>query len=211
MLLPLLPLVLVALHTGLRAGDLFSLEWSHINLERGQVTKVINKTRRKTVKPVTLPLRNDAVAVLKDWRAQSRGGGLVFPSPVTGKKIGSVKTAWRNLMAAADIQDFRFHDLRHTFASWLVMQGASLFTVQKLMTHSSAEMTQVYAHLSDDHLRQAVECRVRIWRAFCARVLSMTSWSSIQAMTLTDPPQRLQTSMSILNTRLSRWAQVIAA
>ena len=74
----LMPLVLVALHTGLRAGDLFSLEWSHINLERGQVTKVINKTRRKTVKPVTLPLRNDAVAVLKDWRAQSSGGGLVF-------------------------------------------------------------------------------------------------------------------------------------
>jgi integrase len=155
----LMPLVLVALHTGLRAGDLFSLEWSHINLERGQVTKVINKTRRKTVKPMTLPLRNDAVAVLKDWRAQSSGGGLVFPSPVTGKKIGSVKTAWRNLMTAADIQDFRFHDLRHTFASWLVMQGESLFTVQKLMTHSTAEMTQVYAHLSDDHLRQAVELR----------------------------------------------------
>ena len=153
----LMPLVLVALHTGLRAGDLFSLEWAHINLERGQVTKVINKTRRKTVKPVTLPLRNDAVAVLKDWRAQSSGGGLVFPSPVTGKQIGSVKTAWRNLMTAADIQDFRFHDLRHTFASWLVMDGKSLFTVQKLMTHSSAEMTQVYAHLSDDHLRQEVE------------------------------------------------------
>ena len=61
----LMPLVLVALHTGLLAGDLFSLEWSHINLERGQITKVINKTRRKTIKPVTLPLRNDAVAVLK--------------------------------------------------------------------------------------------------------------------------------------------------
>ena len=155
----LMPLVLVALHTGLRRGDLFSLEWSHINLERGQVTKVINKTRRKTVKPVTLPLRNDAVAVLKDWRAQTDGNGLVFPSPVTGKQLDSVKTAWRNLMAAADIQDFRFHDLRHTFASWLVMQGASLFTVQKLMTHSTAEMTQVYAHLSDDHLRQEVQLR----------------------------------------------------
>ena len=62
-------------------------------------------------------------------------------------------------MAAADIQDFRFHDLRHTFASWLVMQGESLFTVQKLMTHSTSEMTQVYAHLSDDHLRQAVQLR----------------------------------------------------
>jgi integrase len=97
------------------------------------------------------------VAVLKDWRAQSSGGGLVFPSPVTGKKIVSVKTAWCNLMTAADIQDFRFHDLRHTFASWLVMAGVSLFTVQKFMTHSTAEMTQVYAHLSDDHLRQAIE------------------------------------------------------
>jgi integrase len=153
----LMPLVLVALHTGLRRGDLFSLEWSHINLERGQITKVINKTRRKTIKPVVLPLRNDAVAVLRDWRAQTSGNGLVFPSPVTGRQLDSVKTAWRNLMAAADIQDFRFHDLRHTFASWLVMQGASLFTVQKLMTHSTAEMTQVYAHLSDDHLRQAIE------------------------------------------------------
>jgi integrase len=155
----LMPLVLVALHTGLRRGDLFSLEWSHINLERGQITKVINKTRRKTIKPVVLPLRNDAVAVLRDWRAQTSGNGLVFPSPVTGRQLDSVKTAWRNLMAAADIQDFRFHDLRHTFASWLVMQGASLFTVQKLMTHSTAEMTQVYAHLSDDHLRQEVQLR----------------------------------------------------
>jgi integrase len=153
----LMPLVLVALHTGLRRGDLFSLEWSHINLERGQITKVINKTRRKTIKPVVLPLRNDAVAVLKDWRAQTSGNGLVFPSPVTGKQLDSVKTAWRNLMTAADIQGFRFHDLRHTFASWLVMAGVSLFTVQKLMTHSTAEMTQVYAHLSDDHLRQAIE------------------------------------------------------
>jgi integrase len=153
----LMPLVLVALHTGLRRGDLFSLEWSHINLERGQITKVINKTRRKTIKPVVLPLRNDAVAVLRDWRAQTSGNGLVFPSPVTGKQLDSVKTAWRNLMTAADIQGFRFHDLRHTFASWLVMAGVSLFTVQKLMTHSSAEMTQVYAHLSDDHLRQAIE------------------------------------------------------
>ncbi len=155
----LMPLVLVALHTGLRAGDLFSLEWSHINLERGQVTKIINKTRRKTVKPVTLPLRDDAVAVLKDWRAQTSGGGLVFPSPVTGKQMASVKTAWRNLMVAADIKNFRFHDLRHTFASWLVLQGDSLFTVQKLMTHSTAEMTQVYAHLSDGHLRPAVQLR----------------------------------------------------
>ena len=74
-------------------------------------------------------------------------------------RLDSVKTAWRNLMAAADIQVFRFHDLRHTFASWLVMQEESLFTAQKLMTHSTAEMTQVYAHLSDDHLRQAVQLR----------------------------------------------------
>ena len=155
------PIVLLALNTGLRRGDLLNLKWSYIDLERAQITLVIRKSshaRRKAGKqaaPVTLPLSTEAVTVLENWQKQS-AGEYVFPG-TTGLPLTDVKKGFEPLLKRAQIADFRFHDLRHTFASRLVMAGVDLNTVRELMTHSDLKMTLVYAHLSPDHKAAALE------------------------------------------------------
>jgi integrase len=78
-------------------------------------------------------------------------------NPETNKPIGSIKTSFKTALRKAEIQDFKFHDLRHTFASQLVRNGVDLYLVQKLLGHSTPMMTQRYAHLRMDHLREAIE------------------------------------------------------
>jgi integrase len=153
------PIVLLALNTGLRRGDLFSLEWRHVDLKNNQIRKVVNKTRRKNhnLTPAVLPLSPEASRVLRQWRQQTEGKELVFPSPVSGKQLNNIKKAWERLVKDAGLTSFRFHDLRHTFASRLVMAGIPLNTVRELMTHSDPKMTLVYAHLSPDHKEDAIK------------------------------------------------------
>lgn len=152
------PIVLLAMNTGLRRGDLFSLEWRHVDFNNRQIRKVINKTRRKNSKltPAVLPLSPEAFNVLETWRKQTTGDGLVFPSPVTGGQLDNINKAWGKLVKDAKIKNFRFHDLRHSFASKLVMAGIPLNTVRELMTHSKLDMTLVYAHLSPQHKEDAI-------------------------------------------------------
>lgn len=155
------PLILVGLNTGLRRGDLLSLRWENIDLKRKQVTLVISKSSHakrkagKRVEPVTLPLSTEATDVLKKWRKQTPGE-FVFPGR-TGKALTDVKKGFASLMNLAEIEHFRFHDLRHTFASRLVMAGVDLNTVRELMTHSDLKMTLIYSHLSPDHKAAALE------------------------------------------------------
>ena len=147
------PMVLLALNTGLRRGDLFDLEWSHINLAHRQIRKVINKTSRsKQTEPAFIPLSGEAYELLK-----GRGKGLVFPSPKTGGRLDNISKAWGKLLTEANIENFRFHDLRHTFASKLVMGGIDLNTVRELMTHGDIKMTLIYSHLTADHKADAVQ------------------------------------------------------
>lgn len=154
------PLVLLAMNTGLRRGDLLALRWDSLDLQRKQMTLVIRKTshaRRKAgrrVDPVTLPLSDEAVRVLTQWRKQT-AGELVFPG-TGGSGLTDVKKGFAALMERAGIEAFRFHDLRHTFASKLVQAGVDLNTVRELMTHSDIKMTLVYAHLSPDHKAAAL-------------------------------------------------------
>ncbi len=160
------PLVLLAMNTGLRRGDLFELEWQHVELEHRQIRKVIGKSshaRRKHGKPVTpavLPLSPEAhkiLAQLKRQRQRDPASELVFPSPVSGTRLDNIKRAFGEVLKDAKISGFTFHDLRHSFASKLVMAGVDLNTVRELMTHSDIRMTLVYAHLSPDHKAAALE------------------------------------------------------
>jgi integrase len=153
------PLVLLALNTGLRRGDLFGLEWHHVDVGLRQIRKIIEKTSHKRANPTPaiIPLSAEAVAVFRQWRKQNFGDDLVFPSPVTGTRLDNIKKAWKQVIEDSEIQDFRFHDLRHTFASRLVMGGVDLNTVRELMCHSDITMTLVYAHLSPDHRAAAVD------------------------------------------------------
>ena len=155
----LTPMVLTALNTGLRRGDLFDLEWRHVNLKLKHIRKVINKIRHTKFgeTPKTIPLSDEAFALLVKWRNQTEGDGLVFPNPKTKLRLNNINKAWKKIIADARITDFRFHDLRHTFASKLVMGGIDLNTVRELMCHSDIKMTLVYAHLSPGHKENAID------------------------------------------------------
>lgn len=158
------PIVLLALNTGLRRGDLFGLKWEHVDLGRRQIRKIISKSshaRRKAgrkLEPAVLPLSNEAHAILTQCKKQSDPDAqLAFPSSRTGGRITDLKKAFEGVLTAAKIDNFRFHDLRHTFASRLVMAGIDLNTVRELMCHADIKMTLIYAHLSPDHKAAALE------------------------------------------------------
>jgi site-specific recombinase XerD len=85
----------------------------------------------------------------------------VFPSQKTGEKMGGCKSAWESLMKRSQIVNFRWHDMRHDFASQLVMNGVDLNTVRELMGHADLKMTLRYAHLAPESKMKAVETLVR--------------------------------------------------
>lgn len=106
-----------------------------------------------------IPLNSEVLGVLAAWRNQlgePKSAEHVFTSP-KGGALANCQTSWENLRKAAEITDFRFHDLRHTFAARMVQNGVGVDRVQKLLGHSTMEMTSRYAHLRDDDLRAAVE------------------------------------------------------
>jgi len=149
----LLPMTILALNTGMRRGELLGLTWADVNLQA--CTLKISAGNAKSRKARHLPLNAEALDVLQRWRAQRAGTGLVFPS-AGGGRLGSIKRAWEALCESAGLRDFRFHDLRHTFASRLVMAGVDLNTVRELLGHADIRMTLRYAHLAPQKLANAV-------------------------------------------------------
>ena len=144
------PIVQTALLTGMRRGELLSLKWEQIR------SGFIYLTETKSGKPRQIPINDLLSEVFKEVR---RGNQLkspyVFCDP-QGKRFNEVKRSFPSACRRAGIEDFRFRDLRHTFASRLVMKGASLKAVQELLGHADLTMTLRYAHLSQKHLRDSV-------------------------------------------------------
>jgi integrase len=146
-------MVLVSLHTGIRRGELHALTWENVDLDGGLLTVVGRTAKSKSTRHIRL--NADVLTALKGWRAPSLGRGPVFVSP-QGGRFTTTKTAWTKLLRRAGIQDFRWHDLRHSFASALVQNKVDLTTVRALMGHSSFALTLRYAHLNDEHQADAV-------------------------------------------------------
>ena len=149
------PLVLLSINTGCRRGELFDLTWENVNLDRRilTVTGATAKSRRTR----HIPLNREATAVLLGWRAQAETTeGLVFVNEA-GQRFDRVNFSWRRLLKDAGITGFRWHDMRHHFASRLVMGGVDLNTVRELLGHSDYAMTLRYAHLAPEHKLKAVE------------------------------------------------------
>jgi len=153
------PMILLSINTGLRQGEVFSLKWENVNFERSLLT--IEGAYAKSGKTRHIPLNTEAQYVLKSWRQQSNNSDLVFPS-INNKSFNTVKTSWKGIRDAAKLKNFRWHDMRHHFASRLVMAGVDLNTVRELLGHSDLAMTLRYAHLAPEHKANAVEKLVQI-------------------------------------------------
>jgi integrase len=149
------PMVIISLASGIRRGSLFGLLWGDIDFDRNTLT--LRPSNVKSKKKTVLPMSTDTRKTLLAWREQTNNDGLVFPSPVTGSMLTNVKKAWAGILKEAQIENFRWHDMRHDFASQLVMRGLDLFRVQKLMGHSDISMTQRYAHLAPSALQEAID------------------------------------------------------
>jgi integrase len=149
-----MPLVLLAMNTGLRRGELFHLQWSDVNLTAKQLT--VRGEKAKSGQTRHVPLNVEAMAVMSAWKAQGSGKGTVFPSD-KGLPLTDIKKAWVTITEDAKLSAFRFHDLRHDFASKLVVAGVPLNTVRDLLGHSDLQTTLRYAHLAPDHKAEAVE------------------------------------------------------
>lgn len=146
----LTPLVILAINTGLRRGELWNLCWRDIDLRKETLT--VSGEGAKSGQTRHIPLNTAALEALKTHR----GEAVPMPNvPVFG--TAEFRTAFNGVLDKAKIQNFRFHDLRHTFASKLVMAGVPLNTVRELMGHGSIEMTLAYAHLAPENLRAAVD------------------------------------------------------
>lgn len=147
------PIVLLALNTGMRRGEIFNLRWEDVDLARALLT--VRGAGAKSGKTRHIPLNAEALDILKGWQKMSTGSGLVFPGE-EGARLDNIDHGWQKLCKDAPLTAFRFHDLRHTFASKLVMAGVDLNTVRELLGHSDIKMTLRYAHLAPEHKAAAV-------------------------------------------------------
>ncbi len=148
----LYPLVLLGLTTGARQGELLELEWKAIDFERRTIRLEQTKNDDRRSLPLTLPCLDE---LQKLFAARDLGTDLVFPSRDGSKPI-SIRTSWDSAIEAAGIQDFRFHDLRHTTASYLAMSGATTAEIAEVLGHRTLAMVKRYAHLSSDHVAGVV-------------------------------------------------------
>lgn len=136
------------MNTGLRRGEVLKLRWTSVDFTRRLLTVEGGNAKNRQTRHV--PLNEEAASTLRRWREQSGPGARVF-EVATG-----FRTAWEKLLKRARIAHFRWHDLRHHFASRLVQHGVPLNTVRDLLGHSSVGMSLRYAHLAPDQRREAV-------------------------------------------------------
>ncbi len=147
-------IVTFALHTGMRQGEILGLKWSQVDLKRSTVVLLVTKNKDKR----TIPLNQTVLKLLKDKSRIVSISGYVFVSE-SGTRIdaSNLRRAFNSAEQRAGIEDFRFHDLRHTFATRLVQAGVDLYVVKQLLGHKSITMTMRYAHHYPESLRAGVE------------------------------------------------------
>jgi integrase len=139
-------IVLLALTTGMRRGELLGLRWPDIDLGRPLI--VLNKTKNRERRSV--PMVPEVAALLREHAKVRRlDSGLVFPG--NGSRPVDIDRAWYVALEKAKIKNFRFHDLRHTAASYLAMSGATTAELAAVLGHKTLAMVKRYAHLSDQH------------------------------------------------------------
>ena len=146
----LYPLVLLAITTGARKGELLGLRWCDVDFDRQ--TAFINTT--KNGQPKVLPLTDSVVVELSRFKDQEPE--LIFNSQIKPDKPYEFRKQWIKALDKSEINDFRFHDLRHTTASYLAQNGATLLEIGEILGHKQIQMTKRYAHLCIDHKQRLI-------------------------------------------------------
>ena len=139
----LLPIVTVALESGMRYNEIMGMTWELVDLSRG----VIRLERTKSGRRREVPMRQAVYEVLAALPGPRQG--RVWPEQI-------IRTAWEKAVAQAKLDDGHFHDCRHHFASWFMMRGGSLLALSKILGHAKVSMTEKHAHLAPDHPRAEI-------------------------------------------------------
>lgn len=142
------PILVVAVNTGMRRGEILNLKWENVDL----ANRAITVEKAKNWKFRQIPMNDTVFEAVKGL---PKNGDYVFPGR-DGKPFGSIKTAFKAAIKRAGIVPCRFYDLRHTFASRLVMAGVDLVTVKELLGHSQIATTMIYSHPTPQHKKRAV-------------------------------------------------------
>jgi len=144
--------VLLALSTGARQQEIWGLKWQDIDFKRGLLIFILTKSGE----PRSVPMTQDCQAHLQQRFAEKASDKFVFPSPVKDNKPNDFNRTWRTTLKNTGITDFKWHDLRHSAASYLVMAGVPIREVSEILGHSSITMSVRYTHLSSEALRPAI-------------------------------------------------------
>ncbi len=147
-------LVVMGLSTGARHGELINLRWSDVDLQRRVITLHDTKNKERRL----LPLAHYALKLMEDHsKVRNIASDLVFPSLSNPMKVWDSRSSWLSALQKANIDNFRFHDLRHSCASYLAMNGASLAEIAEVLGHKTLAMVRRYAHLSEAHTAKVVQ------------------------------------------------------
>lgn len=150
----LYPVVVLALSTGMRSSEIMGLTWDRVDLQRGRILLEETKNGERRV----VPLVGHAADVLREHAKVRRldTNGL-WPSRVHPEKPVDLRQPWVKALEVAQIEDFRFHDLRHSAASYMLMNGASIAELAEVLGHKTLQMVKRYSHLPESHTRGIVE------------------------------------------------------
>ena len=147
------PILITALHTGMRRGEILNLKWLDVDFQNRIITIQESKSGKKRMIPMDDTLHNNLKILPSRFFK-----GLVFPLPgKSGQPWQDFRKRFKSAVNKAEIDNFRFHDIRHTFASHLVMAEVDLMTVKDLLGHASLTMTMRYTHLAPDHRMRAIK------------------------------------------------------
>ncbi len=164
--------VLFALHTGMRKGEILGLRWGDVDFHNA--VAIVPASRSKSKRDRCIPLNSVAMSVLNELPRPMDRQAYIFGNSAAGRQ-DNLKRLWNVALAVAGIENFHFHDLRHTYASRLVSAGVDLAVLRELLGHSDFTMTLRYAHLHPSRLREAVTILEQKLQKSCNRADSNLS------------------------------------
>jgi integrase len=153
--------VLIALTTGMRIAEVFGLKWGDVNYREGLIAV---RAKLKGGKMRYVPMASELADELRRFPAILGQDRIFPPEPGAKRERQRVDKSFETVLEMARIEDFRFHDLRHTFASWYMMNGGDLYELAKTLGHSNIKMTERYAKLGKKHIARTGSTAREMWR-----------------------------------------------